>query len=454
MTPRDRRSRCSRSTASACAATASRGMTASRSMCRSPRPATGCARGSARGAATGAAPRIVEVWRRRRARRRRAARISAPAAAARCSILERRPMPMPRRLAARGARASTGSTADSVRRSAAPAGHAPPRALALRRPRKPAPAAGRLPRAARSHDSSTCAPAPCCTRASSALARAACARSRPRICCPRRRGRRDGDTCRERHRSAARSRRRCRISRRSRRWRLCPRRRISRGLPGARGDQAPVPAAQRRAGARRSSPASRSICRPTLSCRRAPRPIGRCRRSCSAASDPPRRVADLFAGLGTFTFALAATATGPCGRRIDARPWRRSLPRPRGAGSPHASTTRTPRSGAAAVHAARNSPAFDAVVFDPPRAGARAQAEALAGSAVPRIVAVSCNPATFARDARALVDGGYRLVRVQPIDSSSGRRIWSWSRGSSATAAPANAARPAPSPGHPGGQVR
>jgi len=59
---------------------------------------------------------------------------------------------------------------------------------------------------------------------------------------------------------------------------------------------------------------------------------------------------------------------------------------------------------------------FDAVVFDPPRAGAIAQAQALAKSKVPRVVAVSCNPATFARDARALIDGGYRLVRVTPVD--------------------------------------
>jgi 23S rRNA (uracil1939-C5)-methyltransferase len=59
---------------------------------------------------------------------------------------------------------------------------------------------------------------------------------------------------------------------------------------------------------------------------------------------------------------------------------------------------------------------FDAVVFDPPRQGAEAQARALAQATVPVVVAVSCNPATFARDARILVDGGYRLTRVTPID--------------------------------------
>jgi len=55
-------------------------------------------------------------------------------------------------------------------------------------------------------------------------------------------------------------------------------------------------------------------------------------------------------------------------------------------------------------------------VFDPPRQGAEAQARALAASNVPVVVAVSCNPATFARDARILVDGGYRLTRITPVD--------------------------------------
>lgn len=58
----------------------------------------------------------------------------------------------------------------------------------------------------------------------------------------------------------------------------------------------------------------------------------------------------------------------------------------------------------------------DAAVFDPPRQGAQAQAKELALSAVPTIVAVSCNPSTFARDARLLVGGGYRLTQVTPLD--------------------------------------
>jgi 23S rRNA (uracil1939-C5)-methyltransferase len=60
--------------------------------------------------------------------------------------------------------------------------------------------------------------------------------------------------------------------------------------------------------------------------------------------------------------------------------------------------------------------AFDAVVFDPPRQGAQAQARELAKSGVATVVAVSCDPASFARDVRILVDGGYRLEGVTPVD--------------------------------------
>ncbi len=59
---------------------------------------------------------------------------------------------------------------------------------------------------------------------------------------------------------------------------------------------------------------------------------------------------------------------------------------------------------------------YDAVVFDPPRAGCEAQAEALAQSGVPVVVGVSCNPATLARDARILADGGYWLQSLQLVD--------------------------------------
>jgi 23S rRNA (uracil1939-C5)-methyltransferase len=59
---------------------------------------------------------------------------------------------------------------------------------------------------------------------------------------------------------------------------------------------------------------------------------------------------------------------------------------------------------------------IDAVVFDPPRQGAEAQARQLAASKVPLVIAVSCNLATFVRDARLLVDGGYRLTGATPVD--------------------------------------
>ena len=59
---------------------------------------------------------------------------------------------------------------------------------------------------------------------------------------------------------------------------------------------------------------------------------------------------------------------------------------------------------------------FDAIVFDPPRAGAKAQAEEIAQSSVPLVVGVSCMPGSFARDAAILTSGGYRLERVLPVD--------------------------------------
>lgn len=59
---------------------------------------------------------------------------------------------------------------------------------------------------------------------------------------------------------------------------------------------------------------------------------------------------------------------------------------------------------------------YDAVVFDPPRAGAKAQSEQIARSSVPVVVAVSCNPSTFARDAEILSRGGYVMKRLTPVD--------------------------------------
>jgi 23S rRNA (uracil1939-C5)-methyltransferase len=59
---------------------------------------------------------------------------------------------------------------------------------------------------------------------------------------------------------------------------------------------------------------------------------------------------------------------------------------------------------------------YDVVVFDPPRAGAAEQAERLAKSNVPLVISVSCIAATMARDARLLIDGGYKMDAVTPID--------------------------------------
>jgi len=127
-----------------------------------------------------------------------------------------------------------------------------------------------------------------------------------------------------------------------------------------------------------------------------------------------KRIADLFAGSGTFSLRLA---------RI---------------GRVHAVESEE-KALAALDHAARNTQglkpvtierrdlfrrplmaqelkAYDAVVFDPPRAGAEFQSKELARSAVKKIVAVSCNPLTLARDLALLVESGFRITRVTPID--------------------------------------
>ncbi|MBB3563151.1 23S rRNA (uracil1939-C5)-methyltransferase [Rhizobium sp. BK512] len=127
-----------------------------------------------------------------------------------------------------------------------------------------------------------------------------------------------------------------------------------------------------------------------------------------------KRIADLFAGAGTFSLQLARL------------------------GRVHA-VEGDAKAIAALDHAARNTQGlkpvtvekrdlfrrplmtselkvYDAVVFDPPRAGAEFQCKELARSAVKKIVAVSCNPLTLARDLAILVEGGYRITSVTPID--------------------------------------
>jgi 23S rRNA (uracil1939-C5)-methyltransferase len=133
-----------------------------------------------------------------------------------------------------------------------------------------------------------------------------------------------------------------------------------------------------------------------------------------AGVGPAKRVIDLYAGLGTFSFALAREA--PVHAVDGARSQIAALT---AAGARAALGGRV----SAEIRDLETRPImadelrrYDAAVFDPPRAGAKAQARALAGSEVSRVVAVSCNPATFGRDARTLVEGGYRLTRVVPVD--------------------------------------
>jgi 23S rRNA (uracil1939-C5)-methyltransferase len=126
------------------------------------------------------------------------------------------------------------------------------------------------------------------------------------------------------------------------------------------------------------------------------------------------RVADVFAGCGTFALPLAERAEvhaveGDAAMlaALDAG-WR-------GAAGLRRVTTEARdlfRRPLLAAELKR----FEAVVLDPPRAGAEAQARALAGAGVARIAMVSCNPVSFARDAAILVEGGYRLGRVQVVD--------------------------------------
>jgi 23S rRNA (uracil1939-C5)-methyltransferase len=117
-----------------------------------------------------------------------------------------------------------------------------------------------------------------------------------------------------------------------------------------------------------------------------------------------RAVADLFAGLGTFALATRGTYAAEASRDAAAA-LKRAAPQMT---VEHRDLYRRPLDPAELER-------FDAAVIDPPRAGAAQQVQQLAASAVPKIAYVSCNPATFARDARILVDGGYDLESVRPI---------------------------------------
>ena len=138
-----------------------------------------------------------------------------------------------------------------------------------------------------------------------------------------------------------------------------------------------------------------------------------------AGTRSAKRILDLYAGLGTFTFALAERA--PVHAVDGARPAIAALTAAAARAMLAGRVTAEVRDLEARPIMADELRRFDAVVFDPPRAGAKAQARTLAASRVAKVVAVSCNPATFGRDARALIDGGYRMTRVVPVDQF----VWS-----------------------------
>lgn len=123
------------------------------------------------------------------------------------------------------------------------------------------------------------------------------------------------------------------------------------------------------------------------------------------AAGDAEKVADLFAGLGTFALALPGKVYAAEASRDAVLALKRAA---LDVVAEHRDLYRRPLDTSELNR-------FDAVVLDPPRAGAEQQVAALAASTVARIAYVSCNPATFARDARVLVDGGYRLKWVGPV---------------------------------------
>jgi len=127
-----------------------------------------------------------------------------------------------------------------------------------------------------------------------------------------------------------------------------------------------------------------------------------------------KRVADLFCGAGAFALRLAHAREVFA---VDADPAAIAAIARAAATTPglHKLTANT-RDLFRRPLRADELAAFDAALIDPPRAGAIEQARALAASAVPLVVSISCNAATFARDARILLDGGFRIEAVTPLD--------------------------------------
>lgn len=127
-----------------------------------------------------------------------------------------------------------------------------------------------------------------------------------------------------------------------------------------------------------------------------------------------KRVADLFCGVGTFALRLAETArvTAIDTEAAAIKALERAVAMTSGLKAVETQTRDLFRSPLMAIELKN----YDAVVFDPPRQGAEAQARELALSKVPVVVAVSCDATSFARDARMLLNGGYKLVAVTPVD--------------------------------------
>lgn len=127
-----------------------------------------------------------------------------------------------------------------------------------------------------------------------------------------------------------------------------------------------------------------------------------------------KKILDLYAGCGSFTFALAQHGIVHAVETNQAALKALELSAGRAKLGGRITTevrdlTRQPIMGKELLK-------FDAVLFDPPRAGAREQVEHLAKSPIGLIIAVSCNPTTFARDASTLIEGGYKLEKLLPVD--------------------------------------
>jgi 23S rRNA (uracil1939-C5)-methyltransferase len=138
-----------------------------------------------------------------------------------------------------------------------------------------------------------------------------------------------------------------------------------------------------------------------------------------AALEGANKVADLFCGVGTFTFRLAQKASVHAADSSAAAV--QALIAATGTATGLKAITAEARDLTRRPLLAMEMKKLDGVVFDPPRAGAAEQCGEIGRSKVARVVAVSCNPATFARDARILVDAGFTLERVKPIDQF----VWS-----------------------------